>query len=97
MKNQKVTFLNQVNRIFKKSNIPFKLISVNETPKQTVETYDDFDGEYYVEEINPEIIAVVNASIPFMLIMKTQFMKDLNRLQYKWNKKYGIDVDIAFL
>lgn len=97
MKNQKVTFLNQVNRIFKKNNIPFKLISVTETPKQTIENYDDFDGEYYVEEINPEITAVVNAAIPFMLIMKTRFMKDLQRLQYKWNKKYGINVDIAFL
>lgn len=97
MKNQKVTFLNQVNHIFKKNNIEFKLIAVSETPKQTFETYDDLYGEYYIEETNPEIVAVVDSNIPFEIVMKGRFKKDLYRLQYKWNKKYGIDVDIAFL
>ena len=95
MKNQKVTLINQVNHIFKKSNIFVKPISVIEIPKQTFENFDDFTGEHYIDETNPEIIINVHSLIPFRSILKTRFTKDLQNLQYKWNKKYGIDINVT--
>lgn len=96
MKNQEITLINQINHIINKNNLNLKILSITNYPKELFECLDDFDGEYYVEETNPQLVVDIKTFIPFSSILKTRFIKDFEKLQYKWNKRYKIDVDIDF-
>lgn len=94
MKNIKVTLINQLNHILKKNGINTKIVSVEEIPHQTFEVYDDFAGDIYIDETNPEMIVTLSNKIA---IVSRRYLMDYAKLQYKWNKKYGIDISISMI
>lgn len=97
MKNKKATFIGQINHLFNKNGIDHKIISVSINPVESYETYDDFTGEFYVGEINELYVALVKSSSTYESRKKTRWMKDFENLTIRWNKKYGIDIDVAFI